>query len=56
MMLVRKASTFGDLDSSIMLLFGEMLLLAPSGRSNMHHKHVGMYRQPLMMMSPFNGM
>ena len=51
-LLVSKVSIFGVLDSSMMLSFGEMLLLAPSGRSDTRHRCVGMSRQPLMIIYP----
>ena len=52
MLLVRKVSIFGVLASSMMLSFGEMLLLDPSGRSDMHQIRVGMSNHPLIMISP----
>ena len=56
MLLVKKVGIFGVFASSMMLLFGGMLLLDSSGRSDMLQRRVGMYLHPLMMISPFNDM
>ena len=42
MLLVRKVGIFGVLASSMMLLVGGILLLAPSGRSDIRHISGGM--------------
>ena len=55
-MLVRKFGIFGVLALSMMLLFGGIMLLDPSVRSEMRQICVGISRQPLMITSPFYDM
>ena len=55
-MLVRKFGIFGVLALSMMLLFGGIMLLDPSGRSEMRQICVGISRQPLMITSPLYDM
>ena len=56
MMLAGKVGIFGVLVSYMMLLFGGILLLDRSGRSDIRQRCVGMSRQPLVMTSPFYDM
>ena len=51
-MLVRKVCISGVTASSMILMFGGMLLLDPSGSSDMREICVGMSCQPLMMTYP----
>ena len=52
MLLVRKVGIFGVLASCMMLLFGGIFLLDPSGKSDMRQRRVGISRHSLMMISP----
>ena len=52
MLLLRKVGISGVLASYMMLMFGGILLLDTSGRSDMRQIRVGMSLQPLIMTSP----
>ena len=51
-MLVKKVGISDVIASYMMLLFGWMLFMDPSDRSDMRQRRVGMSRQTLMMTSP----
>ena len=51
MMLVRKVGIYGVLASYMMLMFGGILLLDPSDRSEMLQRRLGIYCQHMMMTS-----
>ena len=55
-LLVVKVGFSGLLDSSMMLMFCGILLLDPSGRSDMRQRRVGASHQPLMIISPLQDM